>query len=203
MKYLIIIALLAVVAAIIFWFIGGPKGPKLKDVEYLKEPRLAERLPQQVILVELTGDPTTTVKAGCAALFKTYYKLPGISKNGKAPAILARWPKSVETPRSEWLGRFALPVPSGITNLPETTTGAGAINPTLTTWSGGTVAEILHVGSYATETTTVARLHKFIADSGYEISGEHEEEYLRSSGMFFAGDPTTYLTIIRYPVRKK
>ena len=202
MKYLIIIALLAVVAAIIFWFIGGPKGPKLSDVEYLKDPRLAERPSQQVILVELTGDPTDTVKAGCGVLFKTYYKLPGISKSSKPPAVLARWPKPVETPRSEWLGRFAIPVPGGITDLPEVN-GSHGVKPTLATWSGGTVAEILHVGPYATEAPTVARLHKFISDSGYEISGEHEEEYLRSSGMFFAGDSDTYLTIIRYPVRKK
>jgi effector-binding domain-containing protein len=200
MKYLIIGALIIVIAAIALWFVGGPQGPKLKDVAYLKEPRIVERSPQQVILVELTGDPTNTFKVGCGILFKTYFKLPGIPKGSKVPAVMARWPKPFDTPRSEWLGRIAIPVPSGITSLPDAI--GSNIKPMLTTWTGGTVAEILHVGSYATEAPTIARLHKFISDSGYEICGEHEEEYLRSSGMLFAGNSNTYLTIIRYPVRK-
>ena len=36
-----------------------------------------------------------------------------------------------------------------------------------------------------------------------QIAGPHEEEYLRGPGMLFAGDPGTYLTLIRYQVRRK
>jgi effector-binding domain-containing protein len=202
MKFIVIGALIVVAAAITLWILGGPQGPALKDVAYLKEPRIVDRSPQQVILVEMTGDPTNTLKVGCRILFKTYFKLPGVSRGSKVPAVIARWPKPFDTPRSGWLGRIAMPVPSGITSIPDVT-GSNGVKPTLTTWAGGTVAEMLHVGSYATETPTIARLQRFISDAGYEICGEHEEEYLRSPGMFFAGNPNSYLTIIRYPVRKR
>jgi hypothetical protein len=59
------------------------------------------------------------------------------------------------------------------------------------------------VGGYDKEKPTIERLKAFIEQSGYEIAGLHEEEYLRGPGMIFRGNPDTYLTIIRYPVRKK
>jgi len=43
----------------------------------------------------------------------------------------------------------------------------------------------------------VERLHKFIEDSGYEIVGAHEEEYLTTP------DAKVPKPIIRYPVKKK
>jgi hypothetical protein len=72
----------------------------------------------------------------------------------------------------------------------------------LETWEYGMTAEILHIGSYLSEPPTVAKLHELIAEEGYEISGPHEEEYLKGPGMFGAGNPDKYYTIIRYPVAK-
>ena len=73
----------------------------------------------------------------------------------------------------------------------------------LATWEYGEVAEILHVGPYSEETPTIERLHAFIGVSGYEIRGDHEEEYLRGPGMpFIRVSPEDYYTIIRYQVRK-
>ena len=72
----------------------------------------------------------------------------------------------------------------------------------LETWEYGEVAEILHIGSYATENPTVEKLHQFITESGYEIVGPHEEEYLKGPGMFGKGNPDKYQTIIRYPVAR-
>ena len=65
------------------------------------------------------------------------------------------------------------------------------------TWEYGTVAQILHRGSYENEASDVERLHRFIIDSGYEIIGVHEEEYITSP------DARVPKTIIRYRVRKK
>ncbi len=45
--------------------------------------------------------------------------------------------------------------------------------------------------------SSIERLHKFIAESGYEIAGTHEEEYLTSP------DAKVQKTLIRYPIRKK
>ena len=73
---------------------------------------------------------------------------------------------------------------------------------TLTTWEYGDVAEMLHVGPYDREEPTIAKLKQFIKECGYEIVGEHEEEYLKGPGMFSKGNPDKYLTIIRYRVKK-
>ncbi|MFH0768533.1 MAG: GyrI-like domain-containing protein, partial [Chloroflexota bacterium] len=71
------------------------------------------------------------------------------------------------------------------------------INVKLETWDYGTVAQILHLGSYDQEQPNIERLHKFIEESGYEIAGMHEEEYLTRPDSKFPK------TIIRYPVKKK
>jgi effector-binding domain-containing protein len=95
-----------------------------------------------------------------------------------------------------------MPVPDSVTALPSKGPEAG-LEVALATWEYGEVAEILHVGPYSAEEPTVARLKSFIAERGYEIAGAHEEEYLRGPGMLFAGDPGSYLTLIRYPVRRR
>lgn len=55
--------------------------------------------------------------------------------------------------------------------------------------------QIPHLEPYSEEPPTIARLHEFIAANGYQIAGDHEEEYLTR--------PTAKVpkTIIRYPVR--
>ena len=50
---------------------------------------------------------------------------------------------------------------------------------------------------------TVEKLKSFVATNGYEIAGDHEEEYLKGPGMFSKGNPDEYYTILRYQVRKK
>ena len=67
----------------------------------------------------------------------------------------------------------------------------------LETWEYGTVAQILHLGPYDQEGSTIERLHRFIKDSGYQITGDHEEEYLTRP------DAKVIKTLIRYTVKKK
>jgi uncharacterized Fe-S radical SAM superfamily protein PflX len=47
------------------------------------------------------------------------------------------------------------------------------------------------------EGPTVERLHGFVKESGYELAGAHEEEYLSKP------DAKVVRTIVRYPVRRK
>ena len=61
----------------------------------------------------------------------------------------------------------------------------------------GATAQILHLGAYDQEEATVERLNQFIEDSGYEIAGVHEEEYLTQPAA------KVVKTIIRHVVRKK
>jgi len=86
-----------------------------------------------------------------------------------------------------------LPIPEDTTSLPQKLPD---IEVKIETWDYGTVAQILHIGSYAEEGPTVARLHKFIEESGYQIAGDHEEEYLTTP------DAKVPKTLIRYAVKK-
>ena len=61
----------------------------------------------------------------------------------------------------------------------------------------GLAAQVMYRGPYAEEGPTVARLHEFIAEQGYELVGKHHEIYL--------GDPrrtapARLRTVIRQPV---
>jgi hypothetical protein len=64
-------------------------------------------------------------------------------------------------------------------------------------YAEGTSAQILHLGPYADEGPTIARLHAFIQEQGHQKRGKHHEIYL--------GDPRRTAperlrTIIRQPV---
>lgn len=63
----------------------------------------------------------------------------------------------------------------------------------------GLSAQIMHVGPYETEGLTIARLHAFIAESGYAPWGRHHEIYLSDPGRTA---PEKWKTILRQPVRR-
>ncbi len=188
---------LAILLAIVF-LVGCSK--KFKEFEFLLEPQISEKAPQKMLVYEAVGNPNETVGNTFGALFSTFFKLKKDHDMDMA-APLARWPKTPDTPMDEWIGIYAMPVAESVVEIPSK---ALSEHPALKleTWQYGLVAEILHKGSYASEGPTVEKLHQFISDSGYEISGLHEEEYLKGPGMFGPGNPDKYYTIIRYPVAK-
>jgi hypothetical protein len=177
-------------------------GPDPAQFEYLKQPHMRTMADQKVLVVEATGDPTAAGGEAFGLLFKTYFGLKGVPKSRRNLAPRARWPLSLDTPKDQWVGRYAMPVPDSITSLPDQPTSTSGLREELTTWSYGEVAEILHVGPYSREESTIRRLTDFIKSSGFEIVGDHEEEYIKGPGMFSKGNPEKYLTIIRYRVKK-
>ena len=64
----------------------------------------------------------------------------------------------------------------------------------------GTAAQILHIGPYAAEQPTIAKLHQYINDNGYQPSGKHHEIYLSDPRK---AAPEKLKTIIRQPIVKK
>jgi hypothetical protein len=180
-----------------------PYGPKLEDVKYLLEPRITTLPNQKVLVVEAKGDPSIAGGEAFGLLFKTYFKLKGVPKGPKQPAPRARWPLSINTPKEQWVGNYAMPVPENVSLTPviREADRSGPL-PLVTTWEYGQVAEILHVGPYENEEPTIRKLLQFVKDSGYRPMGEHEEEYLRGPGAFLQGNPQKYLTIIRYRLKK-
>lgn len=66
-------------------------------------------------------------------------------------------------------------------------------------WAEGPSAQIMHIGSYATEPESIVALHRAIAEHGSAPRGRHHEIYL--------GDPRTSApeklrTILRQPIQR-
>ncbi|NUO80455.1 GyrI-like domain-containing protein [candidate division KSB1 bacterium] len=176
------------------------RGPDLAKYEHLKDPKISTVPDQKMIVVEAKGDPNVIGEKAFALLFELYFKMKETLKGPGQAAPRARWPLAFDTPKTEWVGLYAMPVPETVTELPQHE-AKPELKVSLTTWEYGQVAEILHVGPYDREQPTVARLMEFIKAQGYEVVGDHEEEYLKGPTMFFKGDPQKYVTIIRYRVK--
>jgi hypothetical protein len=153
-----------------------------------------------MLVVEATGDPNVVGPRAFGLLFQLYYSWPESRKNLMPGAPRARWP-SIESPRSEWLGLYGLPVSESMPAVPQHPPQEG-LKVSLITWDYGEVVEILHVGPYDKEEPTMKRAKEFISENKYTIIDGHEEEYLRGPGMTSRGDPEKYLTILRYRVKK-
>jgi len=163
-----------------------------------KEPQILEMPSQKIAVVYMKGDPNKVMPQFMPALYGSVYKLKfELKKKGiefKVDKLRARWPNAHLVPKDEWIGICGLPIPEDTASVPQKVPD---IVVKIEQWDYGTVAQILHIGPYSEEGATVERLHKFIADSGYEIAGVHEEEYLTSP------DAKVQKTIIRYPIKKK
>jgi hypothetical protein len=70
----------------------------------------------------------------------------------------------------------------------------------LETFHEGLSIQVLHVGPYANEPATIARMDAFAEEQGYLMHGKHHEIYL---GNPLRADPAKLKTILRHPVRQK
>jgi hypothetical protein len=202
MKRIIFVILILVVLGAAIMMFTIQRGPNIKQFEHLTNPVISEHPNQNMLVVETKGDPNQSAPEAIKILFKTYYSLKGVSKDMKSAIIRSRWPVSEDTPKDQWIGYFAMPIPADIQTLPELK-NPSKLKVYITEWEYGTVAEILHKGSYADEKPTVQRLKDYIDQQGYQIIGMHEEQYIKGPGMFGPGNPAKYLTIISYRVEKK
>lgn len=169
--------------------------------EYLKQPRITSKPNQKMLVVEAKGDPNVTGGQAFSLLFQLYYSLPETPKGPKQTIPRARWPEDLTTPKAEWTGVYALPIPESVAKLPEHQP-QGDLKASLATWEYGEVAEILHRGPYNREEPTMLRLKEFVREQGYVAVGGHEEEYIVGPTQGRKSDPEKYVTIIRYRVRK-
>ena len=170
-----------------------PPSPKLTAPQILDLP------PRKMAVVTTVGEPGAEVERVMKGLFGAAYTIKFARKKQglaeyKVECPRARWPNAHEAPKDQWIGIWGLPVPDDVTELPQKEPG---IEVKLDTWEYGTVAQVLHIGPYSEEGPTVARLHEFIEEQGYELAGPHEEEYQTR--------PTAKVmkTVIRYEVRKR
>lgn len=61
----------------------------------------------------------------------------------------------------------------------------------------GTCLQIMHIGPYSEEMTTIAKIEAYAQEHGYRLRGKHHEIYL---GDPRRGDPAKLKTILRHPV---
>ncbi|MFC2066312.1 GyrI-like domain-containing protein [Chloroflexota bacterium] len=163
------------------------------------EPQILEMPPQKIAAVYGKGAPDKVFPELIPALYGSVYTLKFTLKKGGLPdfkvsGLRARYPDVHLVPKDEWTYIIGLPIPEDTASLPQK---VGGTEVKIETWQYGTVAQILHLGPYDQEQATVERLHQFIGDSGFEIVGMHEEEYVTSP------DAKVVKTIIRYQVKKK
>ncbi len=163
------------------------------------DPQILEMPPQKMAVVYGKGAPDKVFPEVMPALYGSVYTLKfDLKKKGlptfKVSGLRARYPDVHLVPKEEWTPIIGLPIPEDTASLPQK---VPSTEVKLETWEYGTVAQVLHLGAYDQEEATVERLHRFIAENGYEISGDHEEEYLTSP------DAKVIKTIIRYVVRKR
>jgi hypothetical protein len=193
------VVVIALGVAVVLFAMGGPHPSQFG---YLMEPQIRILPNRKVLQVQAPGEPEAVGSQAFGLLFKTYSGLKDVPRGRSQPAPRARWPVSLDTPKDQWVGLYAIPVPDSVDSLPSQGVGQSGLRTELTTWEYGSVAELLHIGPYDREEPTIGKLTQFIADCGYEIVGAHEEEYLRGPGLLSRGNPQKYLTIIRYRVKK-
>ncbi len=163
------------------------------------EPQILEVPSRKMAVVYGKGTPDKVFPELMPALYGSVYTLKfDLKKRGlptfKVSGLCARYPDAHLVPMEEWTHIIGLPIPEDTTSLPQKAPG---VEVKIETWEYGTVAQILNLGAYDQEQPTVERLQKFIEESGYQIAGVHEEEYLTSP------DAKVVKTIIRYAVKKK
>lgn len=152
------------------------------------EPEIIEMPPRKMAVIHAKGTPGDVFPKAIPALYNSAYA-PSIDFT--VGAIRSRCPDPPDMPPEQMSFDVGLPVREDTAALPP---GEPAI--VLETWQYGTVAQILHLGGYDQEEESVARLMAFVAESGYRVSGVHEEEYLTPP------DAQPPKTIIRYQVTK-
>lgn len=163
-------------------------------------PQISKIEDRKVVTVTSVGDPNKVMEPYMKALYGAVYwakmkvyKPKGIKMElGKLAAF---WPDAHLKPKNEWTGIWGVRVPDYITKKDIVQKNPN-IPVKIETWKGGECAEVLFVGVYAEEGPTIQKLHDFVKESGYEIVGPHEEEYLTKPG-------PKAKTIIRYLVRRK
>jgi hypothetical protein len=197
-----------------------------KELKHLYRPSAKEFVvvdvpPMNFLMIDGHGDPNTVQEYTDAveALYAVAYKLKFMSKKEKGfdyvvpPLEGLWWAEDMETfttrrDKSAWDWTMMIMQPEGITqemfeeavkqvvkkkNLPALS------RLRLQTYHEGQAVQIMHLGSYDDEGPTMARLHTFIDENGYQPAGKHHEIYL--------GDPRKVApeklkTVLRQPIRK-
>lgn len=187
--------------------------PSSKEVSIVEVPK------QQFIIIDGQGDPNTSKEfhAAVEALFSLAYALKFIVKKGKNAIDYGVMPLeglwwsddmtkfSIEN-KSDWKWTLMIMQPECVTHelfdvaLPQVQKkkNLNALSKLrFKTFTEGKAAQILYVGPFSDEGSTVDKIHSYIQNNGYKTSGKHHEIYLSD---ITKTAPDKLKTIIRQPV---
>jgi len=188
--------------------------PSAKKFEVVDVP------PMNFLMIDGHGDPNTAqeYQEAVEALYAVAYALKFMSKKEKGmdyvvpPLEGLWWLENMEEfsteDKSAWNWTMMVMQPESVTremfeaaleqvekkkNLPALS------RLRLESYQEGLAVQILHIGSYDDEAPTIARMHAFIDENGYEPAGKHHEVYLSDPRKVA---PEKLKTVLRQPIRK-
>ncbi|MCD0452098.1 GyrI-like domain-containing protein [Actinocorallia sp. API 0066] len=182
------------------------------------EPVVFEAPELRCLTIDGTGSPESEAwTSAVAALYASAYavrgalKAAGILEYSVLPLEGQWWPGDglpyEESDRDAWCWTMIIPQPPQaddalVRTALETAARKKPALPVPSVRFGplheGTCAQILHVGPFADEPSTLAKLYAFLDEQGLAIAGKHHEIYLSD---FRRTAPDRLKTLLRYPVR--
>ena len=186
-----------------------------------KEVAIVDVPPMQFLMIDGHGDPNTSQEYQDAveALFAVSYKAKFISKKElgqdyAVPPLEGLWwaedmdSFTTQRDKSRWDWTMMIMQPEWITQdmidrateqVKKTKKLPALPKLRLETYDEGLSAQIMHIGSYDDEGSTLHRMHQeFIPESGHEMAGKHHEIYLSDARKVA---PEKLKTVLRQPIK--
>ncbi|MEM7125829.1 MAG: GyrI-like domain-containing protein [Chloroflexota bacterium] len=188
--------------------------PSAKKVETIDVPEI------NFLMVDGKGNPGTSIEYAHAveSLFSLSYTLKFMIKKGELAIDYGVLPLEgmwwaddmsdfIEQNKSNWKWTMMIMQPEFIT-LAMVDEARGQVKKKkkdlatidevrFSAYAEGKAAQTLHIGPFADEGPTIARVHEYIEESGYQLSGKHHEIYLTD---IRRAAPEKWRTIIRQPM---
>ena len=190
----------------------------------IKEPSFVEVPKMKFLMIDGEGDPNTSQEYQDAmeALFPVSYKTKFISKKEKSQDYVVMpleglwWVENMEDfsieDKSSWKWTAMIRQPDfiskrmindAIEEVEKKKNPAALSKIRFESFQEGLSAQIMHIGPFSEEGPTVAKLHAFIEEQGYEFDGtstgeKHHEIYISDMRRT---KPERLKTIIRQPVK--
>jgi hypothetical protein len=185
-----------------------------------KEPAIIKVPKMNFIMIDGKGDPNNSIEFqnGVEVLFSLSYTLKFIIKKeneidyGVLPLEGMWWSDNMEDftsgNKSNWNWTLMIMQPEYVTKslygkalvkVKEKKELPAIDKARFESFNEGLSAQILHVGPFSAEGPTVQKLHDYIKDNGYKLTGKHREIYLSD---FRKTAPEKLKTIIRQPVSR-
>jgi len=178
---------------------------------------LVELPPLKYVMVDGSGEPGgESFQQAMGALYNIAYTMKFRSKrllkkdyDMMAPEGLWWMKGKIDmTQRDKWLWTLMILVPDFATpkmfsevvaEVRSKKNPPGLDRARLETLEEGTSVQILHVGPYATEPESIAKMDAYAKEHGYKMVGKHHEIYL---GDPRRAAPSRLKTVLRHPVAK-